>query len=51
MRNERICAYFNKPSSMSARHVHTAEELKRELATSIVTSSRIGQASPGFWTS
>jgi hypothetical protein len=47
-RNEKICAYFNKPSSTSARHAHTTEELKRELATSIVMSSRIGQASPRF---
>jgi hypothetical protein len=28
-RNEKICAYFNKPSSMSARHAHMAEELER----------------------
>jgi hypothetical protein len=48
MRNERICAYFNKPSSMSVRHAHTVEELEEELVTSIVASSRIGQASPQF---
>jgi hypothetical protein len=48
MRNEKIYAYFNKPSSMSARHAHTAEELERELVMSIDTSSRIGQSSPRF---
>jgi hypothetical protein len=42
MRNEKICAYFNKPSSMSAWPTHTAKELGRELVTSIVASSRIG---------
>jgi hypothetical protein len=42
MRNEKICAYFNKPLSTSARRTHTAEELERELTTSIVASSRIG---------
>jgi succinate dehydrogenase/fumarate reductase flavoprotein subunit len=26
---KKSCVYFNKPSSMSARHAHTAEELKR----------------------
>jgi hypothetical protein len=46
MRNERIYTYFNKPLSMSTWHAHTVEELERELATSIVTSSRIGQVSP-----
>jgi hypothetical protein len=44
-RNEKICAYFNKPSSMSAWHVHMAKELERELATSIVASLRIGEGS------
>jgi hypothetical protein len=48
MRNEKIYAYFNKPSSMSVRPVRTAEELERELATSIIASSRIGQSSPWF---
>jgi hypothetical protein len=46
MRNTKIYTYFNKPSSTSVRHVHMAEELERELTTSIVASSRIGQASP-----
>jgi hypothetical protein len=41
-KNEKIYAYFNKPSSTSAWHVHTAEEQERELVTSIVASSRIG---------
>jgi hypothetical protein len=41
-RNEKTYAYFSKPSSKSARHAHTAEELKRELATLTVASSRIG---------
>jgi hypothetical protein len=41
-RDEKTCAYFNKPSSTSTRHAHMAEELKRELTTSIVASSRIG---------
>jgi hypothetical protein len=45
-RNEKICAYFSKPSSKSVRHVHTAEELEKELATSIVASSRIERANP-----
>jgi hypothetical protein len=40
-RNEKICAYFNKPLSMSARHTHTVEELEKELAMSIIASSRI----------
>jgi hypothetical protein len=40
-RNEKIYTYFNKPSSMSTRHAHTAKELERELVTSIVASSRI----------
>jgi hypothetical protein len=40
-RNEKIYAYFNKPSSMSAWHAHTVEELERELAASIIASSRI----------
>jgi hypothetical protein len=47
-RNEKIYTYFNKPSSTSAWHAHMAEELKRELATSIIASSRIGQANPGL---
>jgi hypothetical protein len=41
-RNEKTCAYFIKPSSMNAQPVHTAEELERELATSIIASLRIG---------
>jgi hypothetical protein len=47
-RNEKIYAYFNKLSSISAWHAHTVEELERELATSIIASSRIGQSSPRF---
>jgi hypothetical protein len=47
-RNEKICAYFSKPSSISARHAHMAEELERELVTSIIASSRIRQSSPRF---
>jgi hypothetical protein len=47
-RNEKIYAYFNKPSSMSTRHMHTVEELERELMTSIIASSRIRQSSPRF---
>jgi hypothetical protein len=50
-RNKKIYAYFNKPSSMSARHAHMAEELERELMTSIIASSRIGSRAPGFWSS
>jgi hypothetical protein len=46
MRNERTCAYFNRPSSGSAWRAHVAEELKREPAMSIVTSLRIGRANP-----
>jgi hypothetical protein len=49
MRNEKIYAYFNKPSSTSVRHAHMAEELERELMTSIIALLRIGQASP--WSS
>jgi hypothetical protein len=49
MRNKKICAYFNKPSSMSARHAHTTEELEKELTTSIVASSRIEWVNP--WSS
>jgi hypothetical protein len=45
-RNEKIYAYFSKPSSKSARHAHTAEELEKELVTSIVASSRIRWANP-----
>jgi hypothetical protein len=45
-RNEKICAYFSKPSSKSVRHAHMAEELEKELATSIVASSRVGRANP-----
>jgi hypothetical protein len=40
-RNEKIYAYFNKPSSTSVRHAHMVEELERELAMSIIASSRI----------
>jgi hypothetical protein len=47
-RNEKICAYFNKPLSISARHAHTAKVPKREPAMSIVASSRIRQSSPSF---
>jgi hypothetical protein len=47
-RNKKICAYFNKPLSMSVRPMHMAEELERELVMSIVASSRIGQSSPWF---
>jgi hypothetical protein len=42
MRNEKTYVYFSKPSSKSARHAHMAEDLERELATSIIASSRIG---------
>jgi hypothetical protein len=45
-RNEKTCAYFSKPSSRSTRHTYVAEVLKRELATSIIASSRIGWANP-----
>jgi hypothetical protein len=45
-RNEKICTYISKPSSKSVRHAHTTEELEKELATSIVASSRIGRANP-----
>jgi hypothetical protein len=44
--NERTCAYFNRPSSGSARRAHVAEELEREPTMSIVASSRIGRANP-----
>jgi hypothetical protein len=44
MRNEKICAYFSKPSSGSTWRTHVADELERELATSVVASSRIGRA-------
>jgi hypothetical protein len=37
MRNKKICAYFSKPSSKSAWHAHTVEELEKELATSKTT--------------
>jgi hypothetical protein len=47
-RNEKTYVYFSKPSSKSAWHAHMAEELKRELTTSIIASSRIGQSSPRF---
>jgi hypothetical protein len=47
-RNEKIYAYFNKPSRMSARSAHTVKKLERELTTSIVASSRIEQLSPRF---
>jgi hypothetical protein len=47
-RNEKIYTYFNKPLSMSTRPTHMAEELERELATSIIASLRIGQSSPQF---
>jgi hypothetical protein len=45
-RNKSVCAYFSRPSSGSVRRVHVAEELKRELMTLIVASSRMGQANP-----
>jgi hypothetical protein len=37
-RNEKIYAYFSKPSSKSAWHTHMAVELVKELTTSIITS-------------
>jgi hypothetical protein len=45
-RKEKICAYSNKPSSMSVRHTHMAGDLERELAMSIVASTRIGRLTP-----
>jgi hypothetical protein len=48
MRNEKTYVYFSEPSSKNARHAHIVEEHEKELATSIVASSRIGQSSPRF---
>jgi hypothetical protein len=48
MRNEKTCVYYNEPSSKSAWHAHMAEELEKELATSIIASSRIGRSTPRF---
>jgi hypothetical protein len=31
MRNEKICAYFNKPSSTSAWHTHMARDVNRRI--------------------
>jgi hypothetical protein len=48
MRNEKTCIYYSEPSSKSTWHAHMAEELEKELMTSIVASSRIGRSTPGF---
>jgi hypothetical protein len=48
MRNEKTCVYYSEPSSKREWHAHMAEELEKELMTSIVTSSRIGRSTPGF---
>jgi hypothetical protein len=45
-RSESACAYFSRPLSGSARRVHVAEELEKELAMSIVASSRTEWANP-----
>jgi hypothetical protein len=45
-KSKSACAYFSRTSSGSVRRVHMAEELERELMTSIVTSLRIGRANP-----
>jgi hypothetical protein len=45
-RNEKTYVYFSEPLSKSARHTHMAEELQRELTTSIVASSRIRRSTP-----
>jgi hypothetical protein len=41
-RSGKTCTYSNKPSSVSARNAHLAEELARGLATSTVASTRTG---------
>jgi hypothetical protein len=46
MRNESAYTYFSRPSSGSTQRVHVVEGLERELATSIVASSRTRQAYP-----
>jgi hypothetical protein len=48
MRNEKTYVYYSESSSKSAQHAHMAEELEKELATSIVVSSRIGRSPPVF---
>jgi hypothetical protein len=47
-RNEKICTYSNKPSSMSVRHTRLAGELAKGLTTSIVASMRTGWLTPWF---
>jgi hypothetical protein len=42
-RNKKTYIYYSEPLSKSAWHVHMAEELEKELSTSIVASSRIGR--------
>jgi hypothetical protein len=43
-RNEKTYVYYNEPSSKSTWHEHMAEELEKELMTSIIASSRIGRS-------
>jgi hypothetical protein len=45
-RSENTCAYFSRPSSGSMQRVYMAEELERELATSIIASLGTGWANP-----
>jgi hypothetical protein len=45
-RSESAYAYYSRPSSRSVRHVHVVEGLERELATSIVASSRTERVNP-----
>jgi hypothetical protein len=45
-RNESACAYFSRPSNRSTWRMHVAEELERELAMSIVASSRTERVNP-----
>jgi hypothetical protein len=47
-RNEKTCIYYNEPSSKSVWHTHMVEELEKELAASIIASSRIGRSTPWF---
>jgi hypothetical protein len=46
MRNDKICAYFSKPSRRSVQRTHVAEELKREPTMSIVASARTRRVNP-----